>query len=94
MKITITREELEAADACEEGLAWFDSIAPDGIWSGDWTHQQQIALATGAGRAYAQWAMGAHLLPAYNLTGANLTDARLKGAYLKGANLTGAAICP
>ncbi len=96
--VTIYRKDLIARDACDAGLAWFDSmVVAQGRkhsvrWH--WTPLHMVWMAT-AVPGYWLWARDQGLLPSLalgstNLRGANLCGANLCGAYLYGANLYGA----
>jgi hypothetical protein len=94
---TITRQQLVALGACTPGLRAFDEEYPDGVAVIEWTHEVQVALATGPLKHSAFGVRKAGLLPRYDLTGANLRGADLRGADLRdadlrGANLTGAKL--
>ena len=86
MKITI--EMLRAKNACEDGLAWFADLFPDGLSVPEWTPMHQaLLLGDSGGRKWWGWAVASGLLPAWamqgwRLSGANLGWADLTGAYL------------
>jgi uncharacterized protein YjbI with pentapeptide repeats len=89
--ITITRKQLTSLDACAEGLAYFDSIAPEGTLAIDWSVATQIKLAVEAHR-WIWWAREHNIIPINNLAGAYLRGANLACANLRGANLDGAIL--
>ena len=88
--VTISREELEAADACEGGLELFGQISQglDTI-TVEWTQLAQVWLSV-AYPEFARWLYNQGFVPLLSLYGANLGGADLYGANLGGANLGGA----
>jgi len=87
MRITITREQLVDLGACEPGLKWFDSIAPNGVWSSEWTPLHDVWIRKSE---WCGWLLDKKLIPIANFYEANLRGADLQGADLQGANLEGA----
>jgi len=97
--ITISLADLEAAGACDSGLAYYRE-ARDAAGRGPrplrivWSALAYVWLATSA-PGYCDWLVRAGVLPrwdlqGYNLSGANLRGANLSGADLRGADLSGA----
>jgi uncharacterized protein YjbI with pentapeptide repeats len=87
--ITITRKQLTDLDACADGLAYFDTIAPDGTLAFKWTPLAQAWLAVDAGK-WVRWAREHNILPYADLSGADLSGADLSYAILRDAVLSGA----
>jgi len=87
MRITITREQLVDLGACEPGLKWFDSIAPNGVWSSEWTPLHDVWIRKSE---WCGWLLDKKLIPIANFYEANLRVADLYRADLGGANLQGA----
>lgn len=90
--ISITRAELVAAGACEEGLRDFDELAAlqgqvAGTWSFFWTPLFAVEFARGLYKRHIEWLYESGFIPRANLRSANLRSADLGGADLGGANL-------
>ena len=87
--LTLLRADLEAEDACEDGLALYDELS-DGAESItlEWTLLAQLWLARDC--EHAGWLRDVGLIPAVSAPGAYLGGAYLGGAYLGGAYLRGA----
>ena len=92
--ITISLADLEAAGACDGGLAYYRE-ARDAAGRGArplrivWSALAYVWLATSA-PGYCDWLVRSGVLPRWDLQGANLYGADLYGANLSGANLSGA----
>jgi hypothetical protein len=89
MKIRITRSQLVDYGMCPEGLSWYDSHAPSGVWEADWTVGLQVALLRERAE-FITWAVRKGLLPLLSMQGVDLGGANLKGVDFRGADLTGA----
>jgi uncharacterized protein YjbI with pentapeptide repeats len=92
--VTITLADLEAHNACAEGIALYEACCRR--FKGgkryvrfEWTPLHQIWLAT-AYSSFCGWLRDFGLVPACNLRETNLSGANLRGADLRGANLSGA----
>jgi uncharacterized protein YjbI with pentapeptide repeats len=87
--LKLTRAEIAEKNACADGLALFDEIAPDGLIETEWTPLHALWLAAGS-PGYAGWLREVGLVPAVYLRYANLRYANLRGADLSDADLSGA----
>ena len=87
MKLTITKQQLKEAGACDEGLRTFAELFGDQAEC-DWTLEKQLEVLHGPLGRYVGWAYRAGLLPLWSLSGANLSGANLSGADLSRANLS------
>ncbi len=91
--ITLTRQELDDAGACDEGMDLFESLREmqghaDHV-SVEWTPLAHLWL-TVACRDFARWLLEEGLIPRLSLDRAYLRGADLRGADLSGADLRGA----
>ena len=77
--ITLTRDDLVAANACLDGLALFDAHYPNGL-CGDWGAVRDKLIRSSL-RVHLGWAARAVGLP-MAWAGADLHDADLRGADL------------
>jgi hypothetical protein len=88
--VEIRRAELDAREACREGLRLFDAIAglagTPGLLCVEWSPLAQVWLGA-AGPLFAFWLYEQGLVPQVSLRGADLGGADLRGAYLRGAYL-------
>ena len=82
--ITLTRDDLVAANACLDGLALFDAHYPNGL-CGDWGAVRDKLIRSSL-RVHLGWAARAVGLP-MAWAGADLHDADLHDADLRRANL-------
>ena len=75
--VTITRKELESHNACADGLALFDAIAPDGTLTIEWSPLCDAWLSVSW---HARWLIDCRIVPRANLHRADLRRADLYGA--------------
>ena len=43
--VKLKRSELRTKGACEEGVRFFNTIAPKGVWQSEWTPLHAVWLA-------------------------------------------------
>jgi hypothetical protein len=67
IKVVLRRSELREHDACPGGRRLFRSIAPKGVWAGEWTMLHALWLAT-VHPGYSAWLIERRL----NLDGARV----------------------
>ena len=85
MRITI--EQLQALDACKEGIAAFRNYFGE-IAEQEWTREKQLEIINSPLRVYFGWAVNNGLIPIWSMSDANLSGADLSRAYLSRANLS------
>ncbi len=95
ISVTITREQLEKAEACSEGMALFEACCrrfKGGVRKvkiDEWTPLHTAWLHS-AYRSFASWLESRGIIPRANLSGENLSGANLSWANLSGADFSGA----
>src|SRR5258708_39418569 len=80
--VTITKEQLEAADACGDGLDLYEACCCEvgHVQIKDWQHVHSVWLAT-AYPSFSDWLVSNGIIPRANLARANLGGAHPDGAY-------------
>ena len=86
-KMKITRKQLKALEACEEGMDYFDTLAPSGEYTFDCTREWQLEFIQSDGRRWWGWLVGNGVVPAWAMRKADLSSANLRYADLRNANL-------
>ena len=90
MRVKITLKQLEACGACQDGIAAFLRLYPDGIVELDWSAETKLKLLLNPKvNEYLGWFAVRNLIPDLNFKGANLQGANLRGTDLKCANFRG-----
>ena len=83
----ITRKQLKALEACEEGMDYFDTLAPSGEYTFDCTREWQLEFIQSDGRRWWGWLVGNGVVPAWAMRKADLSSANLRNADLRNADL-------
>ena len=86
----ITRKQLKALEACEEGMDYFDTLAPSGEYTFDCTREWQLEFIQSDGRRWWGWLVGNGVVPAWAMRKADLSSANLRNADLRNADLSDA----
>ena len=88
-EMKITADDLLRKEACEDGVALFRKLYPDGF-GGEWNREAQIKILRSPLRKHLAWAWNVGLVPMWSISNANLSNANLSYANLSNANLSNA----
>jgi len=95
MQLSLTVAQLEAKEACEEGVEAFRAAFGDEA-KVEWTREKQIETLRSPLGKWLAWAWRVDLIPWWSMSWADLSRANLSGADLSWAdrpNLDSAKVC-